>query len=628
MSWLFCLCLGLTQFFVVPAFASPSLAAQLVFLGGWVGLLGLAGFREGLRLSAVNIGIALLTLLLFISAAHALAPMEGLRYALAFLPFLALSLLTTATGARDSRLPLRLAQMLMSSGLVAALLGFYEYGHFLLLGPSRRMLIPYLMPPDNSLRVGGMYGQANLFALFLVLALISSFLVYLHHPGPLSRSFRRLRLAPVWILATTFFLTGSRSGLLALAAVLLVLVWLVGKGRYLGDEPRMRREFFLLLGTLVLGYATARTLPGALEFISQIVAPAPGGRAMVGGPGQLRQTLGDSGNRILLWSSALLMFLRHPWLGIGPDNFKLLLAPYQVQAHDMLGFVTYDNFGFGYWAHNEILQLLAELGIGGLIAVLALLYYLGRRFRDTWRERGSDQIHFRLYLLLLLLPVLVQALVSWPLRYPGILALFVVFLSLLPAPGRVRQVLLPAGVRGVLVLGLIGGVVGIGAYGYHEYRFGQFLRQVRHAERPSTTFARFTGYADRPFDEFRALLKLAPLYVGEAIDHEDKPLARRVIPYALRLARLQGAFWEWYDVARLYHLLGDNEQAAVTVQKAIDLQPEYQPAWQLQHRLHTEEVARKTGLPMEHFYPKLDASADKLMQEMMDDSRNRTQKPD
>ena len=131
------------------------------------------------------------------------------------------------------------------------------------------------------------------------------------------------------------------------------------------------------------------------------------------------------------------------------------------------------------------------------------------------------------------------------------------------------------------------------------------------------TFARFAGYADEPFSEFRALLQVVPLYVNDAVDHQLKVLAAKVFPDARRLASLHGAFWQWYDVARLYHLLGDSRQAAVTVQKAIDLQPDYQPAWQRQHRLNAEEVARKTGRPIEYFYPKLDDSIEKLMQEML-----------
>ena len=381
MTVFFCLCLALTQFCVVPAFASPARGAQLVFLGGWVLVGLLLCCRRTVYLTPVQAGGGLFFLVLVLSAAAAVSPVEGLRFALAFLPFLGLSLLTSAVGARDPRLLLRLARALVVSGVVAALLGLYEYARFLLLGPTRRMVIPYLLPPDDSPRVGGMYGQPNLFALFLVLVLIGFFLVYLHDRRPSLNRSSWLRFLPFSLVSTVFFLTGSRSGQLALGVVLPLLFWLVTSRRYLCDRPDQRREFFLLLGCLVLGLGMGKALPGLIAFFSHALSPAdPRGRrrwlSMVP-----CARAGDGSGRILLWATSLLLFLHHPWLGIGPDNFKLLLANFQVRAHDLLGFVTFEDFGYGYWSHNEILQLMAELGVGGLVVALALAFYLVARFR-------------------------------------------------------------------------------------------------------------------------------------------------------------------------------------------------------------------------------------------------------
>lgn len=628
MTLFFCLCLALTQFCVVPVFASPARGAQLVFLGGWVLVGLLLGCRRRVYLTPVQVGGGFLFWVLVFSSAAAVSPVEGFRFALAFLPFLGLSFLTTAAGARDPRLLLRLANTLVVSGVVAALLGLFEYARFLLLGPTRSMVIPYLLPPDNSPRVGGMYGQPNLFALFLALALIAFFLVYLHGRRAPRNRYSWMRFIPFSLVGTVFFLTGSRSGQLAFGVVLLLLFWLVASRRYLGDQPDRRREFFLLLGCLMLGLGIGKALPGFISYVSHVLSPGAPGAPALAFHGSLRQGAGDGSGRILLWATSLLLFLKHPWLGIGPDNFKLLLANSQVQAHDLLGFVTYENFGYGYWSHNEILQLMAELGVGGLVVVLALAFYLWRVFVDGFRKGFNTENIPRLYLLLLILAILVLALFSWPLRYPALLSCFVVFLSLLPGRDRIREIVLPPWSRRGLALCLFAGLVGIGGYGYHEYRLGRLLAQTRRAERPSVTFAQFAGYAEQPFSEFRVLLQVVPSYVNDAVDHQDKVLARKILPYARRLASLQGAFWQWYDVARLFHLLGDSRQAAIIVQKAIDLQPEYQPAWQLQHRLNVEEVARKTGRPIEYFYPKLDGSIEKLMQEMLDDARNRTKKPD
>jgi len=79
--------------------------------------------------------------------------------------------------------------------------------------------------------------------------------------------------------------------------------------------------------------------------------------------------------RLLLWSTALAVARDHPWLGIGPDNFRHIYGRY-------LGLATWDT---RVHANNAYLEGLTGAGIAGLAAGLWLLLSLAREGWCRWR---------------------------------------------------------------------------------------------------------------------------------------------------------------------------------------------------------------------------------------------------
>ena len=72
--------------------------------------------------------------------------------------------------------------------------------------------------------------------------------------------------------------------------------------------------------------------------------------------------------RLQLWRAALAMFARHPWLGVGPDNFRLSYGPYAgIAAPDPR---THSN--------NMYLEVLAGTGLAGAVAFVWLAWSAGR----------------------------------------------------------------------------------------------------------------------------------------------------------------------------------------------------------------------------------------------------------
>ncbi len=143
------------------------------------------------------------------------------------------------------------------------------------------------------------------------------------------------------------FVTGGRAGWAALC--LATLVFLLVAGRYHGVILH-RRHWVIGIATFllaVLGFGVARDLN------------------VVGQSLNWWHELGLNGWwRLDVWRYGVEQWLQHPWFGVGLQNYRLLPAAEGVMM------VTHP--------HNIWVQVLVELGIVGVLAVMALLLYVLR----------------------------------------------------------------------------------------------------------------------------------------------------------------------------------------------------------------------------------------------------------
>jgi hypothetical protein len=80
------------------------------------------------------------------------------------------------------------------------------------------------------------------------------------------------------------------------------------------------------------------------------------------------------------WTAALDMLRDHPWLGVGPDNFRWRFASYSSIAADNLG----------VHAHDQYLEALADTGVLGLLTLVWLLMRLLRTALDGVGRRTAS----------------------------------------------------------------------------------------------------------------------------------------------------------------------------------------------------------------------------------------------
>ena len=128
--------------------------------------------------------------------------------------------------------------------------------------------------------------------------------------------------------------------------------------------------------------------------------------------------------RIWMWAVTWTMIPDAPWSGHGLGTFGLQFPFYQAKAFSRgwsAPFIA--NASFTSYAHNDYLQLWAELGLVGLLAFGALIWIVLKRGRAL----AGDPVALGCWAAVISL--LVNAAVAFPMHLPTTLMLFVVLVA-------------------------------------------------------------------------------------------------------------------------------------------------------------------------------------------------------
>lgn len=131
--------------------------------------------------------------------------------------------------------------------------------------------------------------------------------------------------------------------------------------------------------------------------------------------------------RALMWKATGRMILANPVTGVGAGAWEVQAPLYQVAG---------SQIETDYYAHNEVLQLLAEYGVVGWLFLLGLLGYLTSAAYRTWADKsqqGQDEALLRALTLSSLLVLLLVSNAGFPWRLATTVALFALCLSVLAA---------------------------------------------------------------------------------------------------------------------------------------------------------------------------------------------------
>lgn len=132
-------------------------------------------------------------------------------------------------------------------------------------------------------------------------------------------------------------------------------------------------------------------------------------------------------DRFVMWNATLRIIKDHPLAGVGAGAWEVEVPLYQLEGVQL---------ETDYYAHNEILQLLAEYGLLGWVFFLSLISYLANAAWKTLRNRtpeGQAEAPIRAMALSSLLALMVVSNAGFPWRLAMTGALFALCLGMLAA---------------------------------------------------------------------------------------------------------------------------------------------------------------------------------------------------
>ena len=290
--------------------------------------------------------------------------------------------------------------------------------------------------------------------------------------------------------------------------------------------------------------------------------------------------------RARMWMATVKMIQANPVAGVGAGAWEVYLPLHQEQGSQRETDV---------YAHNDILQLLAEYGLVGWLCLLSLLSYLLWAAYRTWSDQtqeGLREAPLRALTLASLLALLLVSNAGFPWRIATTGALFAVSLSILAASDmRIRAGqpygwrLLPWRARySNAALGVTVVCLALALY-ISQQAAACETKFVR-----AYTMARTITLSDRPYDprwetkktEIRQLMR-----EGIAINPHYRRLIPQVADELASWGDSENAAWIWdsmlrsrpyivviaVNISRAYLEAGNASQARLYFDRAAKLQP-------------------------------------------------------
>ena len=402
---------------------------------------------------------------------------------------------------------------------------------------------------------------------------LGGFLTYLLFPSVILIMRLRLRLlraVAILLLSFNFGMAmlvnqaGTRVALLVAAAALII-----GWAIFRPVEPIRRNRAWLIALLFVLVFTFLVEAPSGP--LNSVVGLSAGESSWIG-----RLWEKNSGRiRSWDWWVGWEMFKDHPVVGVGLGNYKLNFIPYKAKF-----LASPQGAGYNFYiaraaqAHNEYVQVVAELGSLGILAVLALLITVPVSLWVRLRRNLDESDRFDLLLFVCgVVAFLVHALVSFPAHLPAssLVLVLVLGLSSAHAYGESAQVSIslkrwPLKATATVLIVLC---LGVSVIGVRDYRANLLLgRGIRQLQMGQTRLAEATlerslrlDFCPRQTYYYLATAKLKQGRYEEAMANLEMCLTRFVDESV------------YLTFANLAVNLGETEKARETVELLLSTHP-------------------------------------------------------
>jgi len=261
-------------------------------------------------------------------------------------------------------------------------------------------------------------GQKNWISNYLALIFPITFSYFLLQKIRRNKIFLFLLLSIVY---ATLMICQSRGIWISISLTLLIGIFFIFKFKIVRAFQNNRKWLFLLLLTFLLItiiYSTENPLNKSAITVAQ--------RAV----STFDEQDPSINTRLLMWRTTLQMIKDKPLLGLGIGTFEMNYLDYQAEfLKDNPYYIKYS--GKAREAHNEYLQMWAELGVVGLVVFLSIIFISYYLIINYFKKEHNDKK--KIIVLGLFMGItcfLIHSLFDFPLHVPALGSAFFVIMSL------------------------------------------------------------------------------------------------------------------------------------------------------------------------------------------------------
>jgi len=271
-------------------------------------------------------------------------------------------------------------------------------------------------------QVFGLFGNVNYFAEYLIVPLPIAVSIFFTSRNKLKKI---LLLIAILAMGTSLLVTFTRSSYLGFGVSLIFMsfLFLISRGKKIIKDNKK-----ILIAVLVVIFIITFlfVVPNPLNKSGTIIYKIKSRISIT----QLTQSYSIN-TRIANWKFTTLMIKDHPLLGSGIGTYKYNSLRYQAKFLDQGQNRSFYPSGFADKAHNEYLQLWAELGIVGLgIFIWLIISYFNYGLRFIKKEKDYYRQGIIIGLMGAVVAVLVDGIFGFPLHLPATVILFWLALAL------------------------------------------------------------------------------------------------------------------------------------------------------------------------------------------------------
>jgi len=277
-------------------------------------------------------------------------------------------------------------------------------------------------------QVFGLFGNVNYFAEYLIVPLPLAISLFF---ATRNRTHKILLLVGILAIGGSLILTFTRGSYLAIGISLIFMffLYLVSRGKSFIEE---HKKVFILVLALIILVTFLFALPNPLNKPGTVISKV---KSRI----SISQFIKGSSlkRREAIWGFTALMIKDRPFLGLGIGTYKYNSLKYQAKFFEQGQNRSLYPHGFATKAHNEYLQLWAELGIVGLgIFIWLIICYFNCGIKFLKKIKDDYKQGIIIGLMGAVVAVLVDGIFGFPLHLPATIILFWMALSLTIALGE------------------------------------------------------------------------------------------------------------------------------------------------------------------------------------------------